>query len=78
MEHLFYYIPTNLFLFKCGISIHCSKYFLHRFVFCCSKNVPEITEPLHIISKSIEFELFDMKLTTLKVDETSNDEVQFR
>ena len=38
----------------------------------------EITQPLWIISKSIEFELCHMKLTTLNVDPRSNNEICLR
>ena len=38
----------------------------------------EITEPLLIISKSLQFKLCHIKLTTLKVDPRSNHETCFR
>ena len=72
MEYLLYYIPSNLLLFSCGKSIHCSKYFFSLFRFLLFSSFFffffEITETLQIISKSIEFELFEMKFTTFKVE----------
>ena len=38
----------------------------------------KITQTLQIISKSIEFELCHMKVTTLKVDQRTNHETCFR
>ena len=61
MEYLLYYVPSNLLLFNCGNSVHCSKYFFTVSSFFYS-------EIVQIISKSIEFELFDMKFITFKID----------
>ena len=80
-------ITWNLDIFK-WLSVHLpqsnidfdlfNNYF-ELFVINCRYHFSrEITQPLWIINKSIEFELCHMKLGTLKVDPKSNHETCFR
>ena len=69
----FYYIPLNMFLSNV-VNASIVATIFYPFLFFIDVNIffPKSLNH-YIISKSTEFEFFDMKLTTLKVDARSDD-----